>query len=188
MGRLHKSPGFWNWTSYRAAVPRLYAFSLFFGFVLFCSYRGYDCRSNLFYTQTGEIVYHVAAIGVVYNRQQNTQRFYMGHDDDILCLAIHPLKDFVATGQVAKTYSSLFFFFFNSYWLSDGWMGVFLLNWMKYTARNKLVLLFSQVGRDSSIHIWDIETLKPMSVLKGFHQLGVCTLDFSGNSLTFFCL
>nr|XP_033966852.1 echinoderm microtubule-associated protein-like 5 isoform X2 [Pseudochaenichthys georgianus] len=99
-------------------------------------YRGYDCRSNLFYTQTGEIVYHVAAIGVVYNRQQNTQRFYMGHDDDILCLAIHPLKDFVATGQV---------------------------------------------GRDSAIHIWDTETLKPMSVLRGFHQLGVCALDFSAD-------
>nr|XP_040055346.1 echinoderm microtubule-associated protein-like 5 isoform X5 [Gasterosteus aculeatus aculeatus] len=99
-------------------------------------YRGYDCRSNLFYTQTGEIVYHVAAIGVVYNRQQNTQRFYMGHDDDILCLAIHPLKDFVATGQV---------------------------------------------GRDSSIHIWDTESLKPMSVLRGFHQLGVCALDFSAD-------
>ncbi|KAE8289853.1 Echinoderm microtubule-associated protein-like 5 [Larimichthys crocea] len=99
-------------------------------------YRGYDCRSNLFYTQTGEIVYHVAAIGVVYNRQQNTQRFYMGHDDDILCLAIHPLKDFVATGQV---------------------------------------------GRDSSIHIWDTETLKPISVLRGFHQLGVCALDFSAD-------
>lgn len=75
----------------------------FFSLFYLCSYRGYDCRSNLFYTQTGEIVYHVAAIGVVYNRQQNTQRFYMGHDDDILCLAIHPLKDFVATGQVATS-------------------------------------------------------------------------------------
>lgn len=71
----------------------LYMFSIF-------SYRGYDCRSNLFYTQIGEIVYHVAAVGVIYNRQQNTQRFYLGHDDDILCLAIHPLKDYVATGQV----------------------------------------------------------------------------------------
>lgn len=69
-------------------------------FFSFISYRGYDCRSNLFYTQTGEIVYHIAAVGVVYNRQQNTQRFYLGHDDDILCLAIHPLKDYVATGQV----------------------------------------------------------------------------------------
>ncbi|KAF7251683.1 Echinoderm microtubule-associated protein-like 5, partial [Varanus komodoensis] len=97
-------------------------------------YRGYDCRSNLFYTQTGEIVYHVAAVGVVYNRQQNTQRFYLGHDDDILCLAIHPLKDYVATGQV---------------------------------------------GRDSSIHIWDTETIKPLSVLKGYHQFGVCAVDFS---------
>lgn len=74
-----------------------------FNALFVCSYRGHDCRSNLFYTQTGEIVYHVAAVGVVYNRQQNTQRFYMGHDDDILCLAIHPLKDFVATGQVANT-------------------------------------------------------------------------------------
>lgn len=41
-----------------------------------------------------------------------------------------------------------------------------------------------QVGRDSSVHIWDTETLKPMSVLKGFHQLGVCTLDFSGESVS----
>lgn len=68
------------------------------------SYRGYDCRSNLFYTQTGEIVYHVAAVGVVYNRQQNTQRLYLGHDDDILCLAIHPIKDYVATGQVCSSH------------------------------------------------------------------------------------
>lgn len=71
----------------------------------FISYRGYDCRSNLFYTQTGEIVYHVAAVGVVYNRQQNTQRFYLGHDDDILCLSIHPLKDYVATGQVGLMFT-----------------------------------------------------------------------------------
>lgn len=44
----------------------------------------------------------MAAVGVIYNRQQNTQRFYLGHDDDILCLAIHPLKDYVATGQVGS--------------------------------------------------------------------------------------
>ncbi|KAL8185117.1 UNVERIFIED_CONTAM: Echinoderm microtubule-associated protein-like 6 [Gekko kuhli] len=63
-------------------------------------YRGYDCRNNLFYTQTGEVVYHIAAVAVVYNRQQHTQRLYLGHDDDILSLAIHPVKDYVATGQV----------------------------------------------------------------------------------------
>ena len=63
-------------------------------------YRGYDCRDNVFYTLQGEVVYHVAALGIVYNREQKTQRFYSKHDDDILCLNIHPLKDIIATGQV----------------------------------------------------------------------------------------
>ena len=70
-------------------------------YLVLCRYRGYDCRNNLFYMQTGEIVYHIAAVGVVYNKQTHSQRFYLGHDDDILCLAIHPVKDVIATGQVS---------------------------------------------------------------------------------------
>uniref|UniRef100_UPI00398E636F echinoderm microtubule-associated protein-like 6 isoform X3 n=1 Tax=Pristiophorus japonicus TaxID=55135 RepID=UPI00398E636F len=99
-------------------------------------YRGYDCRNNLFYTQAAEVVYHVAAVAIVYNRQQHSQRFYLGHDDDILCLTIHPIKDYVATGQV---------------------------------------------GRDPAIHVWDTQTLKCLSLLKGQHQRGVCALDFSSD-------
>uniref|UniRef100_A0A673BND2 EMAP like 6 n=1 Tax=Sphaeramia orbicularis TaxID=375764 RepID=A0A673BND2_9TELE len=102
-------------------------------------YRGYDCRNNLFYTQGGEVLYHVAAVGVVYNRQLHSQRFYLGHDDDILSLSIHPLKDYAATGQV---------------------------------------------GRDPAIHVWDVQTLKCLSLLKGFHQRGVCALDFSAEGKT----
>ncbi|XP_045921154.1 echinoderm microtubule-associated protein-like 6 [Micropterus dolomieu] len=99
-------------------------------------YRGYDCRNNLFYTQGGEVLYHVAAVCVIYNRQLHSQRFYLGHDDDILSLSIHPLKDYAASGQV---------------------------------------------GRDPAIHVWDIQTLKCLSLLKGFHQRGVCALDFSAD-------
>ena len=51
--------------------------------------------------QSGEIVFHIAAVGVIYNKQTHSQRFYLGHDDDILCLALHPLKDIIATGQVS---------------------------------------------------------------------------------------
>lgn len=65
-----------------------------------CRYRGFDCRNNLFYTQTGEVVYHVAAVAVIYNRLQHSQRFYLSHDDDILSLAVHPLKDYAASAQV----------------------------------------------------------------------------------------
>ncbi|BFZ11617.1 hypothetical protein BsWGS_14656 [Bradybaena similaris] len=99
-------------------------------------YRGYDCRNNLFYTQTGEVVYHIAAACVVLNRTTGKQRFYTEHTDDILCLSIHPIKDIIATGQV---------------------------------------------GRDPSIHVWDVDTLKTGSVLKGQHQRGVCALDFSAD-------
>ncbi|GFS05106.1 echinoderm microtubule-associated protein-like 6 [Elysia marginata] len=38
-----------------------------------------------------------------------------------------------------------------------------------------------EVGRDPSIHIWDVESLKTGSVLKGHHQRGICALDFSGD-------
>lgn len=64
------------------------------------SYRGYDCRNNLFYLLSGEVVYHVAAVGIVYNKEKHTMKLYTEHTDDILCLCIHPVKDYIATGQV----------------------------------------------------------------------------------------
>lgn len=47
-------------------------------------YRGHQCRNNLFYTGTKEVVYFVAGVGIVYNPRENKQRFFLGHDDDIL--------------------------------------------------------------------------------------------------------
>ena len=66
-------------------------------------YRGYDCRDNVFCLKSGEIVYHVAALGIVLNTEQNQQRFYNCHTDDILCLAVSPDMSLVATGQVSET-------------------------------------------------------------------------------------
>lgn len=82
----------------RDAAPSDTSLSLQFVF----GYRGYDCRDNLFYTQSGEVLYHVAALGIVMSRESRTQRFYTGHDDDILCMTLHPTKNCVATGQVGK--------------------------------------------------------------------------------------
>ena len=65
-------------------------------------YRGHDCRENVKYAQSGEIVFHSAALGVVYNKENHSQRFYTGHTDDIISLTMHPTKDIVATGQVAR--------------------------------------------------------------------------------------
>ena len=74
-------------------------------------YRAHDTRDNLFYTARGEVVYHTAALGIVYNRESNTQRFLAdnptvdgitGHTDDILCCARHPTGSIFATGEVGR--------------------------------------------------------------------------------------
>lgn len=64
-------------------------------------YRGKDCRSNLYQLPTGEMAYFVAAVVVLYNVDEQSQRHYIGHTDDIKSLAIHPNKLLVATGQCA---------------------------------------------------------------------------------------
>ena len=35
-----------------------------------------------------------------------------------------------------------------------------------------------QIGRDPTIHVWHMDTLETMSILKGFHTRGVCAIDF----------
>uniref|UniRef100_A0A182RKT3 WD_REPEATS_REGION domain-containing protein n=1 Tax=Anopheles funestus TaxID=62324 RepID=A0A182RKT3_ANOFN len=62
-------------------------------------YRGKDCRSNLYQLPTGEMVYFVAAVVILYNMDEHTQRHYLGHTDDVKSLAVHPNKLLVASGQ-----------------------------------------------------------------------------------------
>ncbi|XP_056638235.1 echinoderm microtubule-associated protein-like 2 isoform X2 [Diorhabda sublineata] len=64
-------------------------------------YRGKDCRSNLYFLPTGEMVYFVAALVVLYNPEEQSQRHYAEHTDDVKSLAIHPNKMTIATGQCA---------------------------------------------------------------------------------------
>nr|XP_032811871.1 echinoderm microtubule-associated protein-like 2 isoform X2 [Petromyzon marinus] len=64
-------------------------------------YRGQDCRCNIHLLPTGEMVYFVASVVVLYNVQEGTQRHYLGHNTDVKCIAIHPDKVTVATGQMA---------------------------------------------------------------------------------------
>lgn len=70
-------------------------------FIFTYRYHGYNACNNIFYTQSNEIVFHTAGLGIVYSPKTHEQRFYNGHDDDVLCLTIHDDQDFVATGQVS---------------------------------------------------------------------------------------
>ncbi|XP_060244140.1 echinoderm microtubule-associated protein-like 1 isoform X8 [Meriones unguiculatus] len=66
-------------------------------------YRGRDCRNNLYLLPTGETVYFIASVVVLYNVEEQLQRHYAGHSDDVKCLAVHPDRITIATGQVAGT-------------------------------------------------------------------------------------
>ena len=63
-------------------------------------YQGQSCRNNCRYTNEGHIVYHAAALGIVYDPASKRQRYYTGHEDDITALAVHPNGLYVATGQL----------------------------------------------------------------------------------------
>uniref|UniRef100_A0A673NAM2 Echinoderm microtubule-associated protein-like 4 n=1 Tax=Sinocyclocheilus rhinocerous TaxID=307959 RepID=A0A673NAM2_9TELE len=64
-------------------------------------YRGRDCRANVYLLPTGEIVYFIASVVVLFNYEERTQRHYLGHTDCVKCLAVHPDKIRIATGQIA---------------------------------------------------------------------------------------
>uniref|UniRef100_A0A3Q0T8B1 EMAP like 1 n=1 Tax=Amphilophus citrinellus TaxID=61819 RepID=A0A3Q0T8B1_AMPCI len=51
-------------------------------------YRGRDCRSNLYLLPTGETVYFIASVVVLFNVDERLQRHYTGcmsHHTDVLC-------------------------------------------------------------------------------------------------------
>ncbi|XP_062821536.1 echinoderm microtubule-associated protein-like 3 isoform X1 [Anolis carolinensis] len=64
-------------------------------------YRGRDCRSNLYVLTSGELVYFIACVVVLYHLRHRTQRHYLEHTDCVRCLAVHPDRVRVATGQMA---------------------------------------------------------------------------------------
>ena len=58
-------------------------FQYFFNSDLSYGYRGFDHRNNLFVIPSGELLYYVGAVGVLYDKDADKQRHYTGHNEDI---------------------------------------------------------------------------------------------------------
>ena len=65
-------------------------------------YRSKDCRNNVKYLKSGNIVYHASALGIVLDIATNRQRYFQLHNDDITALAVHPEGVLVATGEIGN--------------------------------------------------------------------------------------
>ncbi|XP_041377206.1 echinoderm microtubule-associated protein-like 2 isoform X2 [Gigantopelta aegis] len=63
-------------------------------------YNGNDPRSALLVLpDTGELVYYVSCVAVLYDRTSATQRYYLGHTEEITCMVLLPDGEKIATGQ-----------------------------------------------------------------------------------------
>ncbi len=63
--------------------------------------------NNLFYNVDGNVTFPAAAMGVLLSRGGDagnpySQKYFQGHDDDVLSLAISADRRFIATGQTAS--------------------------------------------------------------------------------------
>lgn len=57
---------------------------------------------NLFTLADGRVLYCTAGLAILEDPSTGAQAFYDGHDDDIVCVALHPNGELVATGQGAS--------------------------------------------------------------------------------------
>eukprot|EP00949_MAST-11_sp_MAST-11-sp1_P001551 g1551.t1 len=61
---------------------------------------GFPADTHIFFNANFDVVYHTAALGVTYLRNEHRQIFYQGHEtNDIASLAMSPCGHFVATGE-----------------------------------------------------------------------------------------
>lgn len=58
-------------------------------------YRGIDSRRNLWVLPSGELLYYVAAVAILYDREEENQRHYTGHTEDIMWYVGKLLKYFI---------------------------------------------------------------------------------------------
>lgn len=63
-------------------------------------YRAVNVRQNLHWVADDVVVYHAAAVGIVYYVKTTDQDFFQGHDDDIVTLDYHKPSRLVASGSI----------------------------------------------------------------------------------------
>lgn len=65
-------------------------------------YQAQNASNNARYNSSGKIIYHSAAVGIVYDPASQRQSFFKGHDDDIVALCAHSNGTTFATAQMGK--------------------------------------------------------------------------------------
>ena len=125
-------------------------------------YRGTDSKRNLWVLSTGELLYYVAAVAVMYDRDEETQRHYVAHTEDITCMDVHPSREMVVSGQRAgrnrktqahtriwstETLQTLYIFGMGDFEIGVAAVAFSFLNGGSY-------VLTAELGRESILSVW----------------------------------
>ncbi|CAM9727609.1 unnamed protein product, partial [Discosporangium mesarthrocarpum] len=58
--------------------------------------------TNVVWLRTGELAFPASSLVVIHDFEHNQQRFFKGHDEDVMAVTVHPYRDIVASGQAGK--------------------------------------------------------------------------------------
>ncbi|XP_011497184.1 PREDICTED: echinoderm microtubule-associated protein-like CG42247 [Ceratosolen solmsi marchali] len=125
-------------------------------------YRGTDTRRNLWVLPSGELLYYVAAVAVLYDREENAQRHYIGHTEDITCMEVHPSRELVASGQRAgrhrkaqphvRIWSTETLLTLYVFGMTEFQMGVSALAFSQLNGGSYVLVV--DAGRESILSVW----------------------------------
>jgi microtubule-associated protein-like 6 len=68
-------------------------------------YKAKDSRYNLHWVDTNTVVFPAAAVGIVFDIKTQNEKFFFGHNDEIMCLDFHKESGLVASGSIGAEYS-----------------------------------------------------------------------------------
>ncbi|RLN68841.1 hypothetical protein BBJ28_00002720 [Nothophytophthora sp. Chile5] len=66
-------------------------------------YQAQTASNNARYDSNGKVVYHAAALGIIFDKATQRQTFFKNHDDDVVALCAHPNGTTFASSQMGKT-------------------------------------------------------------------------------------
>ncbi|ULT92684.1 hypothetical protein L3Y34_010046 [Caenorhabditis briggsae] len=129
------------------------------------SYRGKDVRSNIEALPTGELVFFSANMVILMNivGDDRSQRIYHGHTCDVKCIALHPNKILVASGQ-SSCHSSE--------------KALKTEHTSPVESPEELVKQLEMEHTEAHVRIWDTVKLTTLMILTGFEK-GICHVAFS---------
>jgi len=152
-------------------------------------------RHNIFFAndpKTGDtaMIHHVAGVGVVNNRKDHTQKFFLEHNDDITCIALSNHKErptLVATGQTdpkdigEKDMPKIYIWDWTTMrtvkLVKDAHWGMVL----KVQFSMKDDFLYSIGGeQEHLLKVWDLKNLKRKQALKELMATPTCKEDIFG--------